>query len=141
MGKSSKTRSFLIFWIKKNAVKTRKRKFLKKTKNRNFPKELDHSFIQNIELFIICVFLCKSSHKRSFFGLLDKKECFLGQKKEVLKNSSKSKFSKRVCPWILSKIELFIMYYVFFWANQARKDYFLVFWIKKNPFWTRKRKF
>ena len=84
-GKSSQTRSFLIFWIKKNASKTRKRKFLKKTKNRNFPKGLDHSFCQNIELFIICVFLCKSSHKRSFFGLLDKKECFLGQKKEVLK--------------------------------------------------------
>ena len=68
----------------------------------------------------------------------------LGQKKEVLKNFSKSKFSKGVCPWILSKIELFIMYYVFFGgggANQARKDCFLVFWIKKNPFWTRKRKF
>ena len=31
-GKSSQTRSFLIFWIKKNAVKTRKRKFFKKKK-------------------------------------------------------------------------------------------------------------
>ena len=97
----------------------------KKTKNRNFPKGLDHSFCQNIELFIICVFLCKSSHKRSFFGLLDKKECFLGQKKEVLKNSSKSKFSKGVCPWILSKIELFIMYYVFFGEIKQEK---ILFW-------------
>ena len=76
LGKSSQTRSFLIFWIKKNAFKTRKRKFLKKTKNRNFPKGLDHSFCQNIELFIICVFC----------------------------------------------------------ANQATKDRFLVFWIKKNAF-------
>ena len=68
----------------------------------------------------------------------------LGQKKEVLKNFSKSKFSKGVCPWILSKIELFIMYYVFFWggggANQARKDCFLVFWIKKESFLDQKKK-
>ena len=26
----------------------------------------------------------------------------------------------------------------FFWANQARKNSFLVFWINTNPFWTKK---
>ena len=106
-------------------LRPEKGSFKKRKKHRNFPKGLDHSFCQNIELFIICVFLCKSSHKRSFFGLLDKKECFLGQKKEVLKNSSKSKFSKGVCPLILSKIELFIMYYVIWGQIKQEK---ILFW-------------
>ena len=37
------------------------------------------------------------------FGILDKKECFLDQKKEVLKNDKKSTFSKGVSPQFLSK--------------------------------------
>ena len=35
------------------------------------------------------------------FYVLDRKECFLDQKNDVLKKSKKSKFSKEVSPWFL----------------------------------------
>ena len=41
--------------------------------------------------------------RKDRFGLPDKKECCLNQKKEVLKNEKKSKFSKLVSAWFLSK--------------------------------------
>ena len=41
--------------------------------------------------------------RKDRFGLPDKKECSLNQKKEVLKNDKKSKFSKLVSAWFLSK--------------------------------------
>ena len=75
--------------------------------------------------FLSSVFFGQIKPDKIVFDILDKKECFLGQKKEVLKNSSKSKFSKGVCPWILSKIEVFIMYYVFFGQIKQEK---ILFW-------------
>ena len=39
----------------------------------------------------------------------------------------------------MKKIELFVIFV--FRANQATKNHFLKFWIKKNAFQTRKRKF
>ena len=59
------------------------------------------------------------------------KKCFLDMKKEVLKKSNKWKFSKGVSPWIFSKNRAFCHVLCFFGAaNQARKNSFLVFWIK-----------
>ena len=45
--------------------------------------------------------------RKDRFGLPDKKECSLNQKKEVLKNDKKSKFSKLVSAWFLSKNRTF----------------------------------
>ena len=64
----------------------------------------------------------------------------LGQKKEVLKNFSTSKFSKGVCPWILSKIELFIMYYVFWGGKSSKKRLFFGVLDKKESFLDQKKK-
>ena len=65
--------------------------------------------------------------RKDRFGLPDKKK---RQKKEVLKKSTKSKFSKGVSPWLSQKkIRIFIIYV--FWANQARKDRFFVILDKK----------
>ena len=99
--KSSQKRSFfVIFWIEKNTFQTRKEKFEKVPKNRQFPifKRLVHSFCPIIELFIICVFLGKSSQRRSFFVIywIQKRMLFRPEKKEVLKVSKKSTFSKGV---------------------------------------------
>ena len=41
--------------------------------------------------------------RKDRFGLPDKKECSLNQKKEVLKNDKKSTFSTGVSPQFLSK--------------------------------------
>ena len=64
----------------------------------------------------------------------------LGQKKEVLKNFSTSKFSKGVCPWILSKIELFIIYYVFWGGKSSKKRLFFGVLDKKESFLDQKKK-
>ena len=58
--------------------------FKKTTKNQHFPKGLVQSFCQKIELSIICVFWANQDINDRF-GLLDKKEHPLKQKKEVLK--------------------------------------------------------
>ena len=73
------------------------------------------------------------------FYVLDRKECFLNKKCQVLKKSKKSNFSKRVSPWFFAKMPLFFNGGI--WANPARKDRLLKFWIEKNGFQTRKVKF
>ena len=46
---------------------------------------LIHGFCPKIEIFLICVFLEKSSQKILFFDILDKKEWFLDQKNKGFK--------------------------------------------------------
>ena len=90
------------------------------------------AFVKKIRLFIIYVFWANQARKDRFLVILDKK-IFSTPKKKLLKKSKNSKFSKRVSPYgFCRKIELSVIYV--FWANQARKDRFLVYWIKKNVF-------
>ena len=70
--------------------------------------------------------------RKDRFGLPDKKECSLNQKKEVLKNDKKSKFSNWLVHGFCQKIELFII--SVFWAKQAREDRVVIFWRNKNAF-------
>ena len=72
-------------------------------KNLKFSKGLVHGFWQNIDLFLTCVFFGKSSHQRSFFDILDRKECFLDWNSNVWIKCKKSKICKGVSPWFLSK--------------------------------------
>ena len=97
---------FLLFWIKKSFLH-QKKKLLKKSKNSKFSKRVSPWFLSKNRTFCHLCLLGKSSQKRSFFGILDKKECFLDQKKEVLKNDKKSTFSKGVSPKFLSKNRTF----------------------------------
>ena len=48
--------------------------------------------------FYLYVFFSKNTQKEIFFDILDRKECFLDLKSEVLKTSKKLKFSKGVSP-------------------------------------------
>ena len=50
-------------------------------------------FVKKNRTFYRLDLLGKSIQKRSFFDILDEKECFLDQKKEVLKCPKQSKFS------------------------------------------------
>jgi len=77
-------------------------------------------------------FLGKSSQERSFFDILDREECFLDKKGQLLKNSKKSTFSKGVNPWFLVKMAIFLN--GGFFTYPARKHPSLILWIEKNAF-------
>ena len=68
-----------------------------------------------------------------------KKKAFSTRKRKFEKVQKNRFFSQGVSPWFLSKNRSF--YHLCFWANQARQDHFLIFWIKKHAIKTRKRKF
>ena len=90
-------------------------------------------FVKNRAFYhVLCFFGGKSSKKRLFFGVLDKKESFLDQKKKVLKKYKKSKFSKGVSLSFLSKNRRF--YRPCFLGKSIRigKIVFLLFWIKRS---------
>ena len=117
----------------------KKMEFLEKSTKSTFSKGVSPLFPSKNRSFYHLCFLGKSSQKRSFFDILDKKECFLDRKKELFKSPKKSNFSKGVRLWFLSKNRTF--YHLCFFANQARQDRFLTFWINKDASYTRKRKF
>ena len=94
--KKSKKEIFLVFFNRKECVLDLKSEVLAKVKkNRHFAKGLVHGFSQQIELFFISFFLSQESKKKTFFVILDGKECFLEHKRKVLKNSKKSGVLKR----------------------------------------------
>ena len=143
LGKSIQKRSFFDILDKKECSLDQKKEVLKSPNNLppifwgkstgdevgNFPQV--HGFCQKNRTFYRLDLLGKSTQKRSFFDILDEKECFLDQKKEVLKKSKTIEIFHRFS--LCQKIELFII--GVFWANQARKDRsFYIFWIKKNAF-------
>ena len=94
---------FLVILDKKILSTPEKETFKKVQKFEIFQKGQSIWFLSKNRTFCHLCLLGKSSQKRSFFGILDKKECSLDQKKEVLKNDKKSTFSKGVSPQFLSK--------------------------------------
>ena len=113
---------FLVILDKKKSFLHQKKKLLKKSKNSKFSKRVSPWFLSKNRTFCHLCLLGKSSQKRSFFGILDKKECFLDQKKEVLKNDKKSTFSKGVSPKFLSKNWTF--YHLCFLGKSRQKRSF-----------------
>ena len=80
----------------------------------------------------MCVFLGLLSQKRTCFGFLDKKEWFWEKKSKVLKKSRKSKFSKGVSPWFLSKNRSF--HHICFLGKPGQKTSFLDILDRKECF-------
>ena len=62
------------------------------------------------------------------FYVLDRKECFLDQKNDVLKKSKKSKFPKGLFHDFCKKVRTCLI--CVFSADQARKDRCMIFWIR-----------
>ena len=71
----------------------------KSVKNRHFLKGLVHGFVKK-STFFLYFFFSKGSQKETFFDILDRKECFLYLKSEVLKKSRKLEFGNEVSPWV-----------------------------------------
>ena len=72
--------------------------------------------------FSSSVLLSKESKKETFFDILDSKECFLDLKSEVLKNSKKSAFCKRVSMVFVKKSTFFL--YVFCRKKSQKQTFF-----------------
>ena len=109
--KSQKERFFDIL-DRKEYFLDLKSELLKKSKKSTFCKGVSPWFFSKNRPFSYMFFLTKKSQKERFFDILDRNECFLDLKSEVLKRSKKSTFCKRVSPWFLSKNRLFS--YMFF---------------------------
>ena len=60
-------------------------------------------FVKNKNTFLSYVFFDKITQKRLFLNILYRKHCFSDKKNEFLKKTEKSKFSKGVNQWFLSK--------------------------------------
>ena len=136
-GFSQKIVLFLIclFWAKKSHkeaffdILDRKECFLdlkseglKKSKKSTFCKGVGPWFLSKNLLFLICFFFSKKRQKETFFYILDRKQCFLDLKGEVLAKSEKSTFCIGVSPWFLAKNRPFS--YDFFWAKSKKEIFF-----------------
>ena len=131
-GKSSHQRSFFDILDRKECFLDRNSEVWKKCKKSKIYKGVSPWFLSKNGRFFHSGFLGKSSHKRLFFDLLNRKECFLDRNSEVWKRCKKSKICKGVSPYLLSKIARFLICVVL--GNLATKDRSLIFWIEKNAF-------
>ena len=80
-----------------------KSEVLKNSKKSTFCKGVSPWFLSKNRPFSHMFFLSKETQKGIFFDILDRKECFLELKSEVLKTSKKTKFCKGFSPCFLSK--------------------------------------
>ena len=96
-------------------------------------------FVQKSIFSSYVFFFSQKKLKKTFFDILDRKECFLDHKRQVLKNFKKSTFCKGVSPWFFLNNGRFPN--LFFLAKKSRKKHFFIFWIVKNAFQTWKVKF
>ena len=125
--------SYMFFFSKKSQKQTlsdildRKECFLdlksevlKKSRKQTFSKGVSPWFLSKNRPFSYMNFLSKNSQKQKVFDILDRKECFLDLKSEVLKKSRKQTFSKGVSPWFLSKNRPFS--YMNFLSKNSQKQ-------------------
>ena len=135
----SKNRPFsYMFFLSKNSQKKtvfdileNKEYFLdlkseipQKSKKSIFCKGVSPWFLSKNRPFSYMNFLSKNSQKQKVFDILDRKECFLDLKSEVLKKSRKSTFCKGVSPWFLSKNRPFSNMFFFFSKTSQKQTVF-----------------
>ena len=101
-----------------------KREFLKSAKKLDSFKWVSLWLMTKNETFFSFMFLIKSSQKRYFRDILDrKKKAFKTRKEKFEKVPKNHQFPKRLAHSFCPIIELFLI--CVFWANQVRKDLFL----------------
>ena len=100
-------KTFFDILNKKEPFLDLKSQVSKQSKNRDFSNGFSPRFFQKIDLFFIFFLLSKETQEKTFFDILNRKQCFLDKTSEVLKKSKKSTFCKRVSPWLFSKKSTF----------------------------------
>ena len=73
LGNLARKVRFLIFWREKNTFQTGIVNFEKSPRNRKFLRGQSMVFVKKSTFFYTCI-LGKSSHKRSFYDILDRRE-------------------------------------------------------------------
>ena len=128
--KKSQKETFFDILDRKECFLDLKSEVLKNAKKWTVCKGVSPWFCQKIDLFLIFFFFTRKSQKETLFDILDRKECFLDLKSELLKNSKKWTFCRGVSPWFLSKNQPFS--HMSFFVKKAAKKHFLIFWIEKK---------
>ena len=123
LAKSHKETFFDILDRKKSSLDLKSEVLTKSKKNRSFAKGLVHGFCQKIDLFSYVFFFKKKGQKEAFFYILDRKECHLDLKGEVLSKSKNIVILEGVSPWFLSK-NLPYSYKIFFLAKREERKFF-----------------
>ena len=145
LGTSSQKRSFLDILSGKDLFLDRKRELLKKSKKIEI-----HAFCQKINFFFMCIFhayFCVNQARKDRFWIFQiqkndfwavnrtfkkflKIEIFQRDQKKTtfIKIQNIEFFAKGLVHTFFQKIQLFLNRD--FWANQARENHFLTFWIE-----------
>ena len=95
------------------------KKVLKNSKKSTLCKGVSPWFLSKNRPFSHMFFFSKKSHRETFFDILDRKECFLDHKREVLKNSKKSTFCKGLVHGFSEKLDLF---FIFFFNKKSQEE-------------------
>ena len=98
-------------------------KFSQSRKKSTFCKGVTPWFLSKNRPFFICFFFKKKGQKETFFYILDRKECHLDLKSEVLTKSKNIVILEGVSPWFLSKT-LPYSYKIFFLAKREERKFF-----------------
>ena len=123
---------FMIFWNEKTPFQVIKTRSLNSRKFDIFPKGLTHGFRRKMAIFFNYFLLGNEGQENLFYGILERKNVFLGYKNNKFKKSKNCHFSKGVNPWFWLKNGHFFNF--FFWSTQARKMSFLILQHEKRPF-------
>ena len=139
LAKKAREKHFLIFWIENKVFWTSKVKFSQSRKKSTFCKGVSPWFLSKNRPLFICFFFSKKGQRETFFDILDRKECHLDLKSEVLTKSKNIVILEGVSPWFFSKkIDLFLC---LFFNKKSQQEHFLIFWRGNKAFWTSKVKF
>ena len=97
---------------RKNAFLGYKNKKFKKSKNWHFSRGVNPWFLSKNGLFTNVFFLGYIGQENVFYNILERKQVFLGYKKEKFKRSKNWHFSKAVNPWYESKNCHFSIFFI-----------------------------
>ena len=95
LSKQSKKQTYFDILDSKECFLDLKSEVLKNSKEPTFCQGVSPWFLSKNRPFSHMFFLGKKSKRETFSDILDRKQCFLDHKREVLKNSKKSTFWKR----------------------------------------------
>ena len=94
--------SFTIFWNEKRPFSATETRSLKSRKIAIFPRRLTHGFCPKKAIFPT-FFLTNIGQENVFYDILERKNAFLGYKKQKFKKSKNLHLSKGVNKWFRSK--------------------------------------
>ena len=96
---------------RKNAFLGYKNKKFKKSKNWHFSRGVNPWFLSKNGLFTNVFFLGNIGQENVFYNILERKQVFLGYKKEKFKRSKNWHFSKRITHGMSPKIAIFPFFF------------------------------